>query len=79
MSKRTNLLLSTITIFLMLCNKEQNQQELQKHVVGKTGLRDVISQTGEVRSLITVELKSEASGRIDTIYVKEGQAVTKGD
>jgi hypothetical protein len=57
MSKRTNLLLSTITIFLLLCNKEQKQQELQKHVVGKTGLRDVISQTGEVRSLITVELK----------------------
>jgi len=79
MSKQKSLLLSVITIFLMSCNKEQKQQELQKHVVGKTGLRDVISQTGEVRSLVTVELKSEASGRIDTVYVKEGQAVTKGD
>lgn len=79
MSKHKGSLLFLIISFLLFCSQEQKQQEIQKYVVKKTDLRDVISQTGEVRSLVTVELKSEASGRIDTIYVKEGQAVKRGD
>lgn len=49
------------------------------HTVGKVSLRDVITQTGEVKPIIKVDIKSEASGQIDTIFIKEGQRVNKGD
>ncbi|MBL8028285.1 MAG: biotin/lipoyl-binding protein, partial [Fibrobacteres bacterium] len=70
-----------ISLFLIFsCSEKINPETLyKKEVVKKGSLRDVIEQTGEVQPVIKVELKSEASGQIDTIYVTEGQRVKKGD
>lgn len=51
----------------------------QRHTIGEVDLRDVVVQTGEVQPLIKVDIKSEASGKIETIEVREGQKVKKGD
>ncbi len=51
----------------------------ERFTVKPVTLRDVIAQTGEVRSKVNVEIKSEASGRIEKIFVNEGQRVATGD
>ena len=51
----------------------------ERTTVQKVTIRDVLTQTGEVRPLVKVQLKSEASGRIKKIYVKEGQRISRGD
>lgn len=48
-------------------------------VVKRLSLRDVVSQTGEVTPVVKVDIKCEASGRIERVYVKEGQRVEQGD
>jgi HlyD family secretion protein len=58
---------------------ERNGSYEERFTVKPVTIRDVIAQTGEVRSKVNVDLKSEASGRIEKIYVKEGQRVAKGD
>ena len=47
--------------------------------VRKLDLKDVISNTGILEAIDKVELKSEASGRIDTICVNEGATLRKGE
>lgn len=42
-------------------------------------LKDVISQTGTIDPVVKVVLKSEASGKIDKLLVKEGAVLKKGD
>ena len=69
-----------ILLTLVGCGRETDQKDLvRKDVVQKVDLRDVISQSGEVQPIIKVELKSEASGKIDNVYVKEGERLKKGD
>ncbi|MFP4417237.1 MAG: efflux RND transporter periplasmic adaptor subunit [Chitinispirillaceae bacterium] len=78
--KKHCLLSTAVALFLVSCGgKQETQQHFEKFGIRKVDLRDVISQTGEVQPLVKIELKSEASGRIDSVYVKEGQAVSKGD
>ncbi len=79
MNKHMYMLCAAVAVFLISCGGKEQAPQTERHGVKSVNLRDVISQTGEVRPLVKVELKSEASGRIDTVYVKEGQAVTRGD
>lgn len=76
-------LLITLTaaiLFTSCGKKEKNALTYEeRHTIGRTDLRDVISQTGVVQPVVNVELKSEASGKIEKIHVKEGQKVSKGD
>lgn len=51
----------------------------ERHTIGTVDLRDVVVQTGEVQPIIKVEVKSEASGKIETITIREGEKVSKGD
>ncbi len=46
--------------------------------VRRVDLKDVISNTGVLEATIKVDLKSEASGRVDTLYVDEGTRLRKG-
>ncbi|MBF0431886.1 MAG: efflux RND transporter periplasmic adaptor subunit [Fibrobacteria bacterium] len=73
--------LTVFTFFLLThCGGKTKTDDLvRKDVVRKVDLKDVISQTGEVQPIIKVELKSEASGKIENVYVKEGERVKKGD
>jgi HlyD family secretion protein len=77
-----------VPLFLLLlfflfngCNKKKNNHPAfnELHTVEKVDIRDIISQTGTVEPIIKVEIKSEASGKITQLRVKEGQKVTKGD
>jgi HlyD family secretion protein len=63
------------------CGKKNNEgvSYEERFKVRRVTIRDVMSQTGEVRPLVKVELKSEASGRIQKVYVKEGQRVMRKD
>ncbi len=45
----------------------------------RVDLLDVITQTGEVYPTVKIELRSEASGRVEKLYVNEGQMVNAGD
>lgn len=72
-------LLISAVIYTHCNNSRKTQSEVQKFTIRKVNLRDQISQSGEVKPLIRVELKSEASGKIERIYVKEGQRISKGD
>ncbi|MGD9200958.1 MAG: biotin/lipoyl-binding protein, partial [Chitinispirillia bacterium] len=67
------------TFFFIGCNKKQRQSEYTElFTVKPVDLSDIITQTGEVRPYVKLDLKSEASGRIKKVYVKEGQRVEKG-
>lgn len=62
------------------CGKGTEGEELvERHTVSPVTLRDVISQTGEVRPVVKIDLQSEASGKIENVHVREGQRVVKGD
>jgi HlyD family secretion protein len=68
------------TVFAAIgCGKKESSTAEERVTIKRVDLRDVLTQTGEVRPVVKVDIKSEASGRIDTVYVKEGQRVRKGD
>ncbi len=69
-----------IIVIVMGCKKKESAFTYSEHyTVTKVNLRDVIHQIGEIRAINKVELKSEASGQIKHILVKEGQKVMRGD
>ncbi|MFC1585823.1 efflux RND transporter periplasmic adaptor subunit [Fibrobacterota bacterium] len=62
------------------CGRDVNEEDLlRREVVRRVDLKDVVSQSGEIQPVIKVELKSEASGKIDRVFVKEGERLKKGD
>ncbi|MBD3319577.1 MAG: efflux RND transporter periplasmic adaptor subunit [Chitinivibrionales bacterium] len=61
------------------CGTKKDGKILERHTIDKVNLRDVMAQTGEVQPIIKAELKSEASGKIEKIHIKEGEKVWKGD
>ena len=72
-----------ITALVAFCNycaqKNSNSSVEEKYCVTYVNLLDIIQQTGEVKSTEKVEVKSEASGKIEKIFIKEGEYVKKGD
>jgi HlyD family secretion protein len=64
-----------------MCNhkKETSIPSAEHYTVKKVDLKDVISQTGTISPVVQLELKSEASGRIEKIFVKEGEEVSRND
>ncbi len=80
MKVRSIIALTALTLTISCGSKDKESAVFEeRHTVGRADLRDVISQTGVVQPVIKVELKSEASGKIEKILVKEGQKVTRGD
>ncbi|MFP4163889.1 MAG: efflux RND transporter periplasmic adaptor subunit [Chitinispirillaceae bacterium] len=75
------LAVSAVLLMMVSCGQKKKDELSfeERHTVGRTDLKDVISQTGVVEPVIKVELKSEASGKIEKILVKEGQKISKGD
>ena len=76
--KKSLLFILTAALLIACGNKNDLKNLLQKETVRYEDLRDVITQTGEVRPVVKVEIKCEASGKIDTLFVKEGEALKKG-
>ncbi len=71
--------LSIVLIFSGCGGKKKPETVKKKFTIKKVDLLDQIIQTGEVEPIVKVDLKSEASGLIQKVYVKEGQRVSKGD
>lgn len=73
-------LLFLLTVALIHCVKDDVESAgTDMCTVQHVDLLDKIVRTGVVEPSIKVELMSEASGRIKKIFVKEGQAIRKGD
>lgn len=70
-----------VGLALVGCGKKdvKSAHTLRRHTAAAGQLRDVIAQSGEVVPVVKVELKCEASGKIEKLFVKEGQLVKKGD
>ncbi|MDG5814987.1 efflux RND transporter periplasmic adaptor subunit [Chitinispirillales bacterium ANBcel5] len=70
-------------IFIVSCggdNESSGRRRLREYyTAGAVDLEDRISQTGLVQPVVQVDLKSEASGRIERVLVQEGQKVSAGD
>ncbi|MFH0921448.1 MAG: efflux RND transporter periplasmic adaptor subunit [Fibrobacterota bacterium] len=74
----------TLSLFLFAlfagCGKDDLTQDLVKKAAVETvDLRDVVVQVGVVQPIVKVDIKPECSGRIDTLYLREGQRVRKGE
>jgi len=70
-----------IAMLAMQCGNKKPDAGAQVHktaVVTYHDLRDVMSRTGELEPLKKIELKSEASGKIERLYVREGEQVDSG-
>ncbi len=69
-----------IPVFLFLgCGPEAPAPAAGAVTVAKVDLHESITQTGEVKPAVMVDLKSQASGMIKKIHVVEGQQVAVGD
>jgi len=75
-------LLTAVLPFLALlagCGSNEATQDLvKKAAVEVVDLRDVVVQVGVVQPVVKVDIKPECSGRIDTLYLREGERVRKG-
>jgi HlyD family secretion protein len=82
MIKTKGLFIAAMVTFLLFdCQPKKNTAVSlsERFIVKKSDLKDVISQTGTIAPVVKIELKSEASGKIEKIFVKEGQKVAKRD
>ena len=79
MKPRAALLTVIICFYVTGCQAgDESSTRANTHRIEIVDLKDVITQTGEVGPVVKVDIQSEASGRIEKIYVKEGQKVSKG-
>lgn len=71
------LLLAIIVITVFATRKDTPEVTTVK-IEKKRELRSTVTSSGEVRPIQFMNLTSEVQGRIEEIYVKEGDQVTKG-
>ena len=80
MNAYSGVLIVLVVVSGLLCGRKQKESVYtERHTIGTVDLRDVVVQTGEVQPVIKVEVKSEASGKIETIAIREGEKVARGD
>ncbi|HEX8709936.1 MAG TPA: efflux RND transporter periplasmic adaptor subunit [Pyrinomonadaceae bacterium] len=71
-------LLGIIVVISILAGGKDEPEVTTVKVVRHAELRSTVTASGEVRPIQYINLTSEVAGRIEEIYVKEGQPVTKG-
>lgn len=72
-------LLGIITIVSVLATRKDTPEVTTIKVESKPQLRSTVTSSGEVRPIQFQNLTSEVQGRIEEIYRKEGDVVTKGE
>ncbi|MEN9354990.1 MAG: hypothetical protein RL318_2315 [Fibrobacterota bacterium] len=78
--KRHIALLGLGSLILLGCSgKKDGNAPARSGVAGPAALRDVARLTGTIQPMDSVQLKSEVSGQIKRMLVKEGAFVKKGD
>jgi HlyD family secretion protein len=71
-------LLGIIVVISILAGGKDEPEVTTVKVAVRKELRSTVTASGEVRPIQFINLTSEVAGRIEEIYVKEGQPVTKG-
>src|ERR671916_1426649 len=71
-------LLGIIIVVSILAGGKDEPEVTTVTVRARAELRSTVTASGEVRPIQFINLTSEVAGRIEEIYVKEGQPVTKG-
>lgn len=71
-------LLGIIVVISILAGGKDEPEVTTVVVKVRPELRSTVTASGEVRPIQFINLTSEVAGRIEEIYVKEGQAVTRG-
>lgn len=72
------LLLAVIVVVSILATRKDTPEVTTVKVETRKELRSTVTSSGEVRPIQFMNLTSEVQGRIEEIYVKEGDQVTKG-
>ncbi|QQS33203.1 MAG: efflux RND transporter periplasmic adaptor subunit [Acidobacteriota bacterium] len=72
------LLLGLITVISLWATRSDTPEVAVLKIETKRELRSTVTSSGEVRPIQFMNLTSEVQGRIQEIYVKEGDMVTKG-
>jgi HlyD family secretion protein len=71
-------LLGLIVIISVFASRKDEPEVTVVTVEVRPELRSTVTASGEVRPIQFINLTSEVAGRIEEIYVKEGDQVTKG-
>jgi HlyD family secretion protein len=71
-------LLGIIIVVSILAGGKDEPEVTTVKVTVRPELRSTVTASGEVRPIQFINLTSEVAGRIEEIYVKEGQPVTRG-
>lgn len=72
------LLLAVVVVVSILATRKDTPEVTTVKVETRKELRSTVTSSGEVRPIQFMNLTSEVQGRIEEIYVKEGDQVTKG-
>src|SRR3954451_6012828 len=67
-----------IVLVSVLMSRTDTPEVTTVKVTPRKELRSTVTSSGEVRPIQFMNLTSEVQGRIEEIYVKEGDQVTKG-
>jgi HlyD family secretion protein len=71
-------LLSLIIIGAVFANRKDSAEVAAVKLEKKKDLRSTVTASGEVRPIQYINVTSEVQGKIEDIYVKEGETVKKG-
>lgn len=71
-------LLGIIVVISILAGGKDEPEVTTVKITVRPELRSTVTASGEVRPIQFINLTSEVAGRIEEIYVKEGQPVTRG-
>lgn len=80
--KRIIPIVLTCSILLVGCGKKADSAQTNKvkaHVVETGDITVKLEETGEIKPITDIDVKSKVSGKILTFYVDEGDFVKKGD
>jgi HlyD family secretion protein len=72
-------LLLIVVVASIFATRKDTPEITVVEVKTRPELRSTVTSSGEVRPIQFMNLTSEVQGRIEEIYVKEGQKVSKGD
>jgi len=71
--------LLAVVIGSILATRNDTPEVTVVKIETRPDLRSTVTSSGEIRPIQFMNLTSEVQGRIEEIYVKEGQMVNKGD
>ena len=75
------IVVALIAILLIVKSVKNNNKELviRTHVVGDYTIENTVTATGTIEPVETVEVGTQVSGKVETIYVDFNSVVKKGD